>query len=147
MAGREMEKQAADFKERVRIHADKSMREYEERAKREALGNANQAFAEMSKALAKTRSDVRVPVAVCMYMCARAYVFVCVCMRACARVCVRVCVCACVRVRVHVCVYVCVCVCACCAHILYGQHRIWATLGSAHGRMCSAGALLFLHWT
>lgn len=56
--GREAERQAAEFKERVRLHADKTMREFEERAKREALGNASQAFADMTKALQKTRAEV-----------------------------------------------------------------------------------------
>ena len=58
---REMERQVTDFKERVRRHADQSMQEFEAKAKRDALGNASQAFADLSKALSKTRSEVCSP--------------------------------------------------------------------------------------
>ena len=57
-ARRDYERQAAGFKERVRLHADQHMREFEERVKRDALGNASQAFADMTKALQKSHAEV-----------------------------------------------------------------------------------------
>ncbi|KAK9808426.1 hypothetical protein WJX73_003610 [Symbiochloris irregularis] len=54
----EFERQAAGFKERVRLHAEQSMRECEERVRGEALGKANQTFVEMSQALKKSHAEL-----------------------------------------------------------------------------------------
>ena len=56
---REIERQAVDFKERVRRRAEQDMREFEAETKKNALGDSSRAYAEVSKALQHTRHEAR----------------------------------------------------------------------------------------